>query len=354
MEIDVTAHIQRLLFNHPALNIPGLGGFATVITPAQVDFGGTQMQPPGRMVSFSEQTMVEDDLLVNAIALEAEISTDESRVIVADFVEKTMNLLNQREIVTLPGLGRLYKNYERKIQFLPDSNNFSKDTFLLPNLSVSPLNRAGEATFTPATEIQAASAPETSAPNQTPPRKSSPLVAVGLIVLIGVLGYLAWQITRSTPNLLALDREQQENTARTNVAPPASEFSEKPSADLEKEPNTEVEPPAQPSPPQSTLPTPQPQQKESQKNATTQREAIPLINTQARNCILVVATLSDADNATLLTEKLKEAGYQIYQYHAKGIQVGISFPYKDIVEVQQKIIALQQLTGLNEIWIKQR
>jgi hypothetical protein len=38
----------------------------------------------------------------------------------------------------------------------------------------------------------------------------------------------------------------------------------------------------------------------------------------------------------------------------KGRQIGIRFNYNDVVDIQNNIIALQQLTGQTEIWIKKK
>ena len=69
---------------------------------------------------------------------------EEARRVVTEFVEQIQNLLNQREIVTLPNIGRLYKNYMQKIQFLPVANNFNAASYGLPPLQFSPIARSRE------------------------------------------------------------------------------------------------------------------------------------------------------------------------------------------------------------------
>ena len=44
-------------------------------------------------------------------------------------------------MVNIPGVGRLYKDFESNIQFIPDSTNFNKDSFGLPTIKFYPILR---------------------------------------------------------------------------------------------------------------------------------------------------------------------------------------------------------------------
>ena len=159
MQIDIPAHIEKLLFLHDTLVIPGFGGFTATIASAKADFTGGTVTPPSKILTFSENLTVDDGRLIQDIANTHGVSTEEARTVVTDFVGKMQALLNQREIVTLPNIGRLYKNYMQKIQFLPDATNFNAAAYGLPPLQFSPLGRSREVT-----EPSADPAPPTATP----------------------------------------------------------------------------------------------------------------------------------------------------------------------------------------------
>ena len=142
MQIDIPAHIEKLLFLHEALVIPGFGGFTATRTPATADYVGGTVSSPAKTLSFSENLTIDDGILINDIVLTHGISTEDAKRVVDEFVDKMQSLLSQREIVTLPGVGRLYKNYVQKIQFLPDATNFNAASYGLPPLQFSPIARS--------------------------------------------------------------------------------------------------------------------------------------------------------------------------------------------------------------------
>ncbi len=162
MQIDIPAHIEKLLFLHDALVIPGFGGFTATRTPAATDFVGGTVNPPAKTLSFSENLTIDDGLLSADIADAHGLTIEDAAHSVEEFVEKMRNLLDQREIVTLPGVGRLYKNYVQKIQFLPDATNFNASSYGLPPLQFSPIARSRAVENTPET-----------VPNSTPANSSS-------------------------------------------------------------------------------------------------------------------------------------------------------------------------------------
>ena len=172
MQIDIPAHIEKLLFLHDALIIPGFGGFTATRTPASADYVGGSVAPPAKTLAFSENLTVDDGILVGDIAQTHGIALDDARKAIVDFVEKMQTLLQQREIVTLPGVGRLYRNYVQKIQFLPDSTNFNASSYGLPPLQFSPIARSREVVEKPATEAVAGSASSTNPPVYTPPENT--------------------------------------------------------------------------------------------------------------------------------------------------------------------------------------
>ncbi len=373
MQIDIPAHIEKLLFLNDTLTIPGFGTFTATKVSATTDYSRGTVTPPSKSLTFSENLTSDDGILVNDIAVTQGISAEEARREVAGFVEKTQEQLNQREIVTLPAVGRLYKNYVQKIQFLPDTTNFSPESFGLPPLQFSPIGRSREvekgAETPPPTPAAGSTVKTTSTPPATTFKTSSSPVAesepyapsnarsggagwataLGIILLFAALsgGYWLWQHQKA--KLAKAEAEKSEQTSavlpgsgKTNEAPKKTEtpiVSEEKTAtpagadkDLDKKVKDAV----------------------AEKTQAASKE-VKTAPKGGRECILVVATLNEKANADRLEQMLKEEKFDVYHLNKSGThQVGIRFYYNKISEVQSKIVTLQNLTGERDIWIKKK
>jgi hypothetical protein len=431
MQIDITAHIEKLLFLHDSLVVPGLGGFTATAAPAKADYTGGSVIPPSKILLFSENLVIDDGRLVQDIVHTHHIATEEAQKVVAEFVEQIQTLLNQREIVTLPNIGRLYKNYMQKIQFLPVANNFNAASYGLPPLQFSPIARSRQvADTTPETPAVSApppvaEAPQTELPTVKTPvpvipdteiptpktieevsetaevtapvvvddapqsttapsvewvaesevREESPVVPglsappvkpvettpppslapppvappapqeikttssrlfpiLATLLLLAVVGGVLWRAQQ-------LKREKEENNDLIESTKIALEGSEK--ASTEKE--VEEQPDMTPAKPETNKPTAAVPTKPREETSTPK-------SVGSRECILVAATLQNEDNANALIEKLKRNGYTVYSTYKRGHQVGIKFKYQDNDDIQEKVRAIQKLTGLKPIVTK--
>ena len=391
MQIDVAAHIEKLLFLHDTLTIPSFGGFTAMRAPAAVDYAGGALTPPSKTLTFNENLSVDDGILVEDISKSYSISADEARAAIQAFVDQIQTQLNQREIVTLSGVGRLYKNYVQKIQFLPDSTNFRADSYGLPPLQFSPIVRSREVTEKPATapaetggassssSIPAEPAKPANAPvipplppppafiNEpyTAPRSSSAQlgtgIGIGLLVCAIGFGIWWWQHKRS----LLQDKNNVELTNGSDSNPsagsPLSGVAEIAKLAEKKEKNTAKTEKTQPEPADEDL-------NDDVEEATAQKVEVlrrqneappsaapaPTPKAESRHCILIIATLQDRNNADRLIAKLKGAGYDVYYRQIKGHQVGIQFDYTDPADVTTKRDELVRFTGEKGIFIKQK
>lgn len=362
MQIDIPAHIEKLLFLHNSLIIPGFGGFTATVAPAKADFSGGTVTPPSKILTFSENLVVDDGRLTQDIANTHGITTEEAQQVVASFVEKMQVLLNQREIVTLPNIGRLYKNYMQKIQFLPDATNFNAASYGLPPLQFSPLSRSREVTDNGADAPGASTITATAPPLPPPP---PPVVSVpqgkpapatvdlppmpqaavaspppqviaptstrifpyiaGLILLAAVaLGFWRWRKLEQTEQKTAKnDMEQSVNTALKG-------------SKTDSESDTKDAAPVKPKPTINKTPSPTPAKETPSKPVTGKGE---------RECILIAATLSSETNAEKLINTLENRGFEVYAAYKGGHQIGIRFMYTDPDEVQKNMRSLQAITG---------
>ncbi|MCB0534352.1 MAG: hypothetical protein H6574_16465 [Lewinellaceae bacterium] len=396
MQIDIAAHIEKLLFLHDTLAIPGFGGFTASRTPATVDYAGGAVTPPAKTLNFSENLSIDDGILVDELVKAHGISLDDARAAIQAFVQQMQEQLDQREIVTLPGIGRLYKNYVQKIQFLPDATNFHAGSYGLPPLQFSPIARSREVVEKPQPTPEPAAAAGTASVATAPPVAKKPAksagaqnipplppppnfvhepytapqssaarfvtgIGIGLIICAIALGIIWWQSKQSVPGEQMANVEllngsdtqapgvsgvpgisdlakmaEKEKTQQPKVATPQLERED---LDL----NDEVEEAAaakkvevlrrQNEAPPSTIPAPLP---------------------ESRQCILIIATLQDRNNADRLIAKLKGAGYTVYYRQVRGHQVGIQFYYSDPAAIDQRKAELTELSGEKNIYVKQK
>ncbi len=343
MQIDIPSHIEKLLFLHEALVIPGFGGFTATRTPATADYVGGTVSSPSKTLSFSENLTIDDGILVNDITMTHGTSTEDAQRVVAEFVEKMQSLLSQREIVTLPGVGRLYKNYVQKIQFLPDATNFNAASYGLPPLQFSPIARSREVN-----PDQAASIANDGLPNETPVAVKPPTMpeatyapqrqsknaslgtALGILFLLASLtaGIWYWQHQKK---LEAADKTTETETTKSTGPEKINEV-----------------------PPTVTEPIVSTPEKTVEESVEERMDAARNQVKSGRLCILVVATLSKKDNAEKLQKLLKEEGFDVYFVQKAGYQVGIQFYYNKPSEIQEKVSTLQQLTGEKNILVKKK
>lgn len=370
MQIDLATHIEKLLFLHDSLSIPSFGGFTVTRAAASPDYVGGSVYPPTKTLTFNENLTNDDGRLIEDVATTHHLGLEDARRVVQEFVEKMQERLDQREIVTLPGIGRLYKNYVQKIQFLPDTTNFDPEAYGLPPLQFSPIARSraveetnsgnssgigSEIAAPPASAIPAAApvpAPVPSAAPVTAPATASGsgasrvlgFFAVLLLLLAVALG--VWWIRRPKTDETAGDTKTEQPA--TSGAANSGKPSDRPAKNTDE---TETPAPA-------TAPRPAPQRATpsapAARPAPTETQPSTARTAEGKLCILVIATLREQNNADRLVNLLKTNGYTVYLQEKTGFQVGIQFRYRDVREIQDKIVELQRLTGEEDIWIKKK
>ncbi len=400
-QVDIVAHLEKLLFEHETVIIPTFGGFTATRSAAAVDMVGGLVAPPSKSLAFNENLTVDDGILVHEIATTYGLENDDARQVIIDFVTQTKDALSNRDIVTFNGIGRLYKNYAQKIQFLPDTANFNTDSFGLPPLQFSPVARGSEngtpppvatpaptasnpiPSFTPPqpaqTEVQkpapavtrslsSAETPPAPAPIQRSVQSGSPMRSmsvflVGLLVFAVAVGiYLAKRKSAAAGLTNATPTEQPSTSALPTPGTIMDEAQKRAENEIA---NTKPTAPAADSDNDKDVAD------EAEEVTAKKLEAAAAEKSKAKNdksaakneiadeggdkrCVLIIGTFQDKNNVNKLIAKLKKNGYDTYHRFVKGHQVGVEFNYDNLTEVQAKIEDLQNLTGQKDIWIKKR
>lgn len=141
MNIDITPYIKELLFENNNLVIPGFGALTLKYAPSTIDHVQGMLNPPTKSIQFNENLIVNDGKLIDIIQQKHQVTTEEANQQIARFVSIMKDQLDRREMVNIAGVGRLYKDFENNIQFIPDSTNFNKAAFGLPTVNFYPILR---------------------------------------------------------------------------------------------------------------------------------------------------------------------------------------------------------------------
>lgn len=334
MQIDVGTSISRLLYEHDKVIIPNFGGLIATYRHATVDQVQGVFSPPAKDLAFNTNLVTNDGLLINYIKSKYNISFAEAEKAVADYVQQAKTMLDKRENIILPEVGKLYRDYENKIQFISDNTNFNSQSYGLPPVQFYPVLRdrvpttigstaANTASTIGATTTTGAAKATVTVSEKIPTevdkeisyyfQKAIPFLA-GLAVLVVALSlYLVLSKDNNTRvnDGSGLAESIEEAQIRINQKPALedeAEFTEDGVILEDEEPTAPVD-------------------TEGETLAPNQKE-----------CIIIIGGFKNKRNIQKLVEKLYEAGYDAYTDQKNGItRVGAMFAYTDEREVDRKL-----------------
>lgn len=141
MEVKVAESIAALLFSKDLVIVPGFGGFVAEEVGADVDLVLGKISPPAKKIKFNENLIVNDGVLSSFLMEKYSLSKLSAEMEIEDFVKRSNKLLDGREIIVFPNLGRLYKDFQGTYKFLQDNSNHNSDVFGLGDVHARPLIR---------------------------------------------------------------------------------------------------------------------------------------------------------------------------------------------------------------------
>jgi hypothetical protein len=348
MNIDVSKSIQELLYEHTSVIVPGLGGFVTSPKPAAVDYVQGVIQPPTKQIEFNPNLVINDGVLVHHIQKHHTITFEEARQAIEQFVEILNSALERREIVEIPQVGRLYKDYEQKVRFMPEASNFNAATFGLPPVQFSPVVREkpqGAATISPTPVSKPKTSPATATPGVEIPVKPAapaapaaaaspsgnlfqtllPWLVLLSAVVIALSIFLMFGGDDSTPSDASVNKDRLNVKPKTEQTAPAQkkEAPEQPSPGNAATDNRPAGTPPATSPGQVTPPT------EERPSSAASGQT---------NCYIIVHSFGKVENARKFERQLIKAGYKPETRQEGSLyRVGILFSYADQSELSEKV-----------------
>lgn len=312
MDINVNTAIVQLLYQNESVNIPGLGGFAGSYKPAALDPVQATALPPSRELRFNENLVADDGLLCEYIAQHHQLSPANASEVIASYVAGIKAALQRKEIVVFPQVGRLYKDYEDKIKFLPDSTNFNTEAFGLPSVPALPVIRA---------ETLVSNTSDTVPPSLS--ARVSQLFQRHLTLITA----LAFLVVISGVYLMFF-REPQ--VARTNVVTnvPDDRINISPT-DLDETLEGEYD---------SDL-----DELLSEEGLEDIDTEAPTVSPNQKAAIITIGVFGDPKNITRLTERIYEAGYAPFtEKKGKLTTVGITVAYEEEQEIGEALRDIQK------------
>lgn len=141
--ISIAEAISDLLFVRDTVVVPGLGAFVKKSTSAQVNPVANYFGMPSSEVVFDANLREDNDLVVNYIAEKNEVPEDEARRLLAMFVSDCFNTLKQGKKVALNNIGTLYNDWAGDLIFEQDKAvNYNADAFGLCDFTPEPVLRS--------------------------------------------------------------------------------------------------------------------------------------------------------------------------------------------------------------------
>lgn len=231
MAIDLNRELAALFYEHESVHLPGIGGFVLRDTPAEVDPVQGKVEAPSRQLVFDPNLVIDDGLLLTRLREEHQLSQAAAERQIKEFVAQIKSTLEQGELFTFAGIGRLYRNYNGELQFLADGRNFSADTFGLAPVELQTVTHSARPVPKPSAATpraggyapryaSRATGPDTAAVWLAWLRKHL-IYVIGATAFIFIIGM--WLLSRNSPAEPSLETTNRVPRERLNVPPSSTQ-----------------------------------------------------------------------------------------------------------------------------------
>lgn len=318
MELSISQAIHLLLMSHRAVSVPHLGVFRAEYKPASIDHVGGIIRPPSRFVTFEAGEEPANTLLADFLTRRhPDAGLEQVMNAIATFADEIRNQPESHPVLEIPELGRFYKNFENKIQFVSDFSEPGSTHHGLPELHYHPIDRR---TVAEAPE-QPIAPPTAKAVQQRKPVKFLPWVVAFVALVVASFIYYSLNYQKSA---------QQSETFRMNEPPTTEVVDEsKPTETPDKVPD-----------PVTTNDVANAGDAVVRESEDTDAASLP---PGVQQCVIIIGAYSTKEGANAAVKKLVEYGFAVYSDKRRGVtRVGASVLYENDAQVDEALTFLQR------------
>jgi CCDC81-like prokaryotic HU domain 1 len=340
MTIRVEDDIKELMYEASSIVIPGLGAFQGKYKAANTDGIQGTIAPPSLDITFDANIIINDGALVDFLKKKYHTSTQTAQQAIDGFIDNANSTFEKHELVIIPEVGRLYRDFTNKVQFLPDSTNFNIDTFGLPVAQFYPVSRTSTEKTAAVEAILGEAEPPTTPknaflettdnipyPNLTENTSITPIPIWRKFipyVTVGVLALLVYAIYNNSQSKRDEGFKTAQESIKINV-PPTKPAPELPQA----QPPVAANPPAQEHQPIA-------HEKMTDKPSNLTDNAALSTNTPKQKILVMLGGYADKKNIARHEKWLAENGYGLYQKQGNNITLlGAEVEYTDKEELKK-------------------
>ncbi len=298
MKLEIHEHISRLLFDHECVVVPGFGAFLTRHYAAEINPATHMMRPSSRRVHFNASIKQNDGLLAKSIGYIEQLTYNQAQDYIAQEVAKWKSGLEGGDKVVLAGIGRLYKDSTKSIQFNPSlETNYLRNSYGLSIFRSHTIEREGAIRKSIASAIELNIATDSDDSSKKPAAWVSWAAVLGPVILASAIG-----LSYFTANSDALDNYSGMNwfTSSRGIEKPVENA----------EPATIVESTVAEEAP-SELPAEPKDEVEVEENVVPEVVDEPS-NLRMGHFHIVVGSFKDSRNAQNYISELRSKGYEAY------------------------------------------
>ena len=177
--------ITNQLREQPLVVLPGFGGFVKDHMSAELDEMRNRVHPPKNTVVFNARLAHNDGLLIEAFAIECEVSYPDADKLLTDAISELRFRLNNGETIIWDSLGNLKKSIEGSVEFEAIATPEIQNEFF--GLKPVSLNRVEKENVDKVRQFVAADGPVATKVRTLPIKRIASIAAAAVAV-----GFLMW------------------------------------------------------------------------------------------------------------------------------------------------------------------
>ena len=123
MDIDLLSKmVKELILDKDEVSLPGVGTFVAEMVPSVLSDKGYTINPPYKRLSFRQKGTGDDSLLIDFYAKCNNLDIETASRIIREFLHEMRHVLEPRQSIVFPGLGKLRATRENYFFFVADED----------------------------------------------------------------------------------------------------------------------------------------------------------------------------------------------------------------------------------------